>query len=98
MAVIISPKIANKLKSKHAVSEKEAGQCFENRTGNLLTDNREQHKSNPPTMWFIAPTNETRLLKVCFIQKGSDSYVRTVFTPDANEIRIYRTHGKPRDF
>jgi len=98
LAVIISAKVADHIRTKHDVSESEARQCFENRTGGLLIDTREDHKSDPPTMWFIAPTNKVRLLKVCFVQRDGDSYLRTAYEPNADELRIYRAHGKPSDF
>ena len=98
MAIVISNKIATKLVDRHRVSEREVRQAFENRTGKLLKDSREEHKSDPPTLWFIATTNERRLLKVCFIQRDGDSFVRTAYDPNADEMRIYRIDGSPTDF
>ena len=31
-------------------------------------DTREQHRSDPPTLWFVAPTSQGRLLKIVFIK------------------------------
>jgi uncharacterized DUF497 family protein len=98
MAVIISPKILEKLRTKHGVSRRDVEQCFENRTGKLLDELREEHRTDPPTRWFIAPTNKCRLLKVCYVPRNGDLYIRSAFPPDSTELHIYRTKGKPSDF
>lgn len=78
-----------KLKGKHAVTEREVEQCFENIDGPLLIDNREDHKSDPPTLWFISRTNKNRLLKIAYIQKGEIVHLRTCYEPNDAEIQIY---------
>jgi len=95
--IIVSSSIRAKLASKHHVGEPEVHQCFANRTGSLLLDNREKHRTDPPTRWFIAPTNRGRLLKVCYVPDGN-YFLRTCFEPDETELAIYRKHGKPTDF
>jgi hypothetical protein len=97
MTIIISDKIRGKLLDKHGVTDEEVSQCFANRTGKLLADNRDKHKSIPPTQWFIAPTNKGRLLKICFVPDG-DYFLRSCFPPDDEELRIYRKYGQPTDF
>jgi uncharacterized DUF497 family protein len=98
MGIIISKAIAEKLEGKHRVTSKEIEEAFDNRTGKLLYDTREEHATDPRTMWFIALTNHRRLLKVCFIQRGEDTYIRTAYSANEDELRIYRAHGKPSDF
>lgn len=98
MAIIISKPIREKLETRHGVSTREVEQCFENRTGHLLLDTREEHQTDPPTMWFVALTNKARLLKVCFITRDGNHYVRTAYDPNAVELSIYRSKGKPSDF
>lgn len=95
--IIVSDGVKAKLASKHDVGEPEVHQCFSNRTGALLTDTREDHQTDPPTNWFIAPTNKGRLLKVCYVQRG-DIYVRTCYPPNDVELTIYRKYGQPIDF
>lgn len=90
MAIRISERVLRKLEEKHQVTEKEVQQCFENRTGLLLEDSREDHRTDPPTLWFLAPTNNRRLLKVCYVQVGNDQEIKTVFEPNETEMRIYR--------
>ena len=97
MAIRISDQIRAKLAAEHDVGVPEVEQCFANRTGHLLMDTREEHATDPPTRWFIAPTNKGRLLKVCYVPRG-DSFIRTCYEPNETELAIYRRHGKPHDF
>lgn len=93
MAIKISSKIRDKLLYKHNVREAEVCECFANRIGKYLLDPREQHQSDPPTLWFIAETNMGRRLKVAFVPQDGDDYIRTAFVPDENEERIYNKYG-----
>lgn len=93
MRLIISRAIQAKLAGKHSVSRKEVEECFENRDCRLLADNREDHKTDPPTLWFIAETNQRRSLKVVFVQHGRDVFLKSAFEPLPDELRIYRKYG-----
>lgn len=95
--IVISETIRAKLASAHDVGVPEVHQCFANRTGNLLTDSREEHATDPPTHWFISPTNKGRLLKVCYVPR-EDYFVRTCYEPNGEELTIYRKFGDPSDF
>jgi hypothetical protein len=95
--VFISDAMRAKLAGEHDVGAPEVHQCFANRTGKLLFDTREAHATDPPTRWFIAPTNKGRLLKVCFVPR-SDYFLRTCYEPNEEELAIYRKHGQPSDF
>jgi hypothetical protein len=64
MDILITPSIRWKLKSKHSVAIKEVLEGFNNRTGKLLEDHRPEHKTSPPTYWFIAETDQGRSLKI----------------------------------
>ena len=89
----ISVKVLDKLKNRHGVIRVEVEQCFHNRLGKLLIDNRELRKTNPPTLWFLAKTNKGRLLKLVYIQKGNEVILKSAFEPNAVEIDIYARHG-----
>ena len=89
MAIVISSKILQKLEDKHSVTDDEIDQCFSNRNGSYLSDTREDHKSDPPTLWFISETDYGRRLKVVFIFKNGDVNLRTAYEPNKAEIRIY---------
>jgi hypothetical protein len=95
LTIVISPATLAKLSTKHNVTAAEVQECFENISGGLLIDDREDHKSDPPTLWFVAVTKKRRLLKVCFVQRGGEQHVRTAYPPLALEVRIYRTKAVP---
>lgn len=89
--LIIADSIQRKLNEKHGgITRREIEQCFENCEGEHLIDNREKHKTNPPTKWFIAQTNANRLLKVAFIFEDGKVFVKTAYEPCEEEIRIYK--------
>lgn len=90
MAVIASQKIIEKLASKHGVNINEVHQCFANRTGKLLFDLREKHDTDPKTLWFIAETDYGRKLKIVFVPKNGDIYLRTAYPPNSEESGIYK--------
>jgi hypothetical protein len=58
-----------------------------------LEDTREDHATDPPTRWFIARTNHRRLLKLAYVCRGNNIYIRTAYEPNAVELSIYRLHG-----
>ena len=91
--LIIASKVLEKLKNRHGVERSEVTQCFMNKSGKLLTDNRELRRTNPPTLWFIAATNRGRLLKIVYIQKMHEVHLKSAFEPNAVEIDIYRRHA-----
>jgi uncharacterized DUF497 family protein len=94
MAFLISQKIKEKLAEKHNVTEREVMDCFYDRKGTLI-DDREDHKTDPPTQWFIGMTNKRRLLKVIFINKEGNILLKSAFPPNDTEIAIYeRKFGK----
>ncbi len=91
----ISEAIIKKLSQKHDVTREEVEECFYNRIKGLLEDVREQHKTNPPTMWFIAETNEGRLLKVVFIEVARKGIyeIKTAYEPNKDEVKIYEKYA-----
>jgi hypothetical protein len=90
MSLIISEKILEKIAAKTPpVTKREIEQCFNNREYGLLTDTREQHKTNPPTQWFVAYTNHGRALKIMFIQDKQDIYLKSAYDATVEIQRIY---------
>ena len=89
MPLIVSRPVAQKLLGKHDVTVDEVRQCFVNRTRGLLQDIREVHRTHPPTMWFIAPTDGGRILKIVFVLEGDKVHLKTAYGPNAEEKRIY---------
>ena len=72
----MSPSVREKLR-KRQITEAQVLQCFANRAGKYLIDDREEHKTMPPTKWFVASTDYGIVLKVCF-----------VFDPDSKLVEI----------
>ncbi|MEC7814842.1 MAG: ADP-ribosyl-(dinitrogen reductase) hydrolase [Pseudomonadota bacterium] len=93
MALKCSSAVKQKLAEKHGVSLEEVQQCFANRVGGLLEDTREDHKTDPPTQWFIAETDFGRRLKVVFILKNGDILLKTAYSPNPIEESIYSNHA-----
>jgi uncharacterized DUF497 family protein len=89
MKIIVSDAVLIKLNHKHQVSIKEVEECFLNRVGGLLFDTREEHQTQPVTLWFVAPTNKNRMLKVIYISEGETVYIKSVYQANADIIRIY---------
>jgi uncharacterized DUF497 family protein len=93
-SIIISSRINVKLDSKHTVEKEDIEQCFDNRCGFNLIDDREEHRTDPPTLWFIAQTRTGRLLKIVFIYKDGNCHVKSAYEPNEIEIEIYENEGK----
>lgn len=90
----ISKRISEKLLKKHKVTTPEVFECFLNRTKGLLEDTRVDHKTNPPTLWFIAETDRCRLLKIVYIELPDGSYeIKMAYAPNENEVTIYERHA-----
>ena len=99
MPLLISKRIREKLANKEPpVTEAEIEQCFANRDGAFLLDVREEHRTNPPTKWFISETDHGRKLKVVFIKhidgdhKGSVE-IKSAYSPNDTEYRIYNQYA-----
>lgn len=89
MRLVISQNVAKKLSEKHRVSRSELEQCFENRIGGLLLDTREEHRTDPPTLWFLSETDAGRKLKIVFVQRGELVFLKTAYDANEDERRIY---------
>lgn len=94
ISIIISATISTKLQHKHNVTREEVSECFANRCGVFLADEREDHKRHPPTLWFVAETRKGRLLKVVFQVRDSNCHIITAYEANADEIRIYENKAK----
>lgn len=91
--LVISEIVKEKITTRHNVTIAEVRQCFLNRRGRLLVDNRALTKTNPPTLWFIADTNKVRTLKIVYIQDGLQIHLKTAYEPNEVETAIYLKYG-----
>ncbi len=92
--IVISGRVDHKLGVKHAVSLAEVDQCFDNKCGVNLVDDREEHRTDPATLWFIAETNAGRLLKIIYIYKDGKYCIKSAYEPNDSEIQLYEDEGK----
>jgi len=91
---VITAKIKKKLIEKHHVVEEEMLQCFANRTKGFLEDKRANHRTDPPTRWFISESDFGRRLKIVFVLKFHEVHIKSVFEPNDTEERIYEKFAK----
>jgi hypothetical protein len=92
MDFLISRAVEQKLKYKHKVALPEVYECFENRTNKALIDNRQQHRTFPPTRWFISKTDTGRELKVVFIKLSENQIVlKTAYDANDKIKRLYNS-------
>lgn len=92
--LIISSDILEKLTSKHEVTRAEVEESFMNRDGPYLSDNREEHKSDPKTEWFIAETDAGRRIKVVFVFNNGNVYLKSAFPANDAAIALYKRLSK----
>ncbi|MDQ2216382.1 MULTISPECIES: hypothetical protein [Vibrio harveyi group] len=95
MKLVISPSVERKLATKHDVTEGEIRECFANREKDFLKDQREEHQSDPPTLWFVAETDYGKKIKVVFIFYKDEAkfVIRTAYPANSDEIRIYNKYA-----
>ena len=93
---VFSERILEKLQDKHdGVTKSEVIECFDNSDDRTLEDTREEHKTIPPTQWFISETNRGRQLKICFVFDEDENtvYVITAYKHNSEEIRIFEKYA-----
>ena len=86
----ISDSVREKLKI-HRVSEIEIEEALYLHQGPYLVDDRIEHRTKPPTVWFIGHTWHERLLKVVMkIDKEKKVVaIKTAYDPSEEEIQRY---------
>lgn len=88
--IIISAEIQEKLAIKHSVTETEVRQCFTNLYGPCVEDTNEDHQTDPPTYWFLAETDRERLLKIAFVQRDGNIYIKSAYDANKTAIENYK--------
>ena len=95
MGFKVSKEVIAKLRDKHNVTQKEVIECFANGEAIYFEDTAEDHRTDPPTLWFMSPTNHGRLLKVFFIRRDDDIEIKTAFEPTSDKhLELYRALAK----
>lgn len=89
--LVVSPRIRNKLAGKSPpVTECDIKQCFANLMGNYVEDTREEHRTDPPTKWFVSETDYGRKLKVIFVERGEGIYIKSAYDATVKIQDMYR--------
>ena len=92
--LVITPSIKHKLEVRHGVTELEVRQCFLNLCGTYLVDDREDHRTDPPTLWFVAETDRGRKLKIIFVPVDGNIMLKSAYDASPEVQGIYDRHGK----
>ena len=87
--LIIAPDIRDKLLDKHQVKEGEVHECFFNVDGPYVEDTEEEHRTDPPTEWFVAQTDRGRWLKVVFVFRDGNIFLKSAFDANPKSMGIY---------
>ena len=95
--LVVTPDIREKLLAIHQVKEGEVVECFLNREGPYLEDTEELHRTDPPSEWFLAPTDRGRLLKVIFVFRDGNLYLKSAYDANQKSIHIYTELGKQQE-
>ena len=85
----ISSKIEEKLKCKHNITVDEVIEAIGNAKGRPIEDTAEDHKTNPPSDWFISQTDKGRTLKIVIIFRNDDVYLKTAFDAKLSHIKLF---------
>ncbi|MCB5227646.1 ADP-ribosyl-(dinitrogen reductase) hydrolase [Alishewanella sp. 16-MA] len=93
MAIYISDKVKNKIQEKHGLTLDEVYEAISGRLAGFLADTREEHKSDPPTYWFIGSTDFGKKIKVAFIYKDDTLIIRTAYEANPRELAIYNKYA-----
>lgn len=89
LGIKFAKSIERKLKVKHNVLVSEVLECFANVQRGFLEDTREDHKTDPPTHWFVEQTDKGRWLFIAFMLIDNEIVIKTAFDADENRKRIY---------
>lgn len=92
--LIVSAAILDKLQRKHGVTVRDVEQCFENKCGVYLQDTRENHRTDPPTLWFVAPTNAGRVLKLMLVYRDGSVYLKSAYDATPEIQLLYERFAK----
>lgn len=89
----VSTLVQQKLRDKHGVTLEQIKECFANREKGFLIDCREEHKTDPQTLWFISETDYGVKIKVVFMCIDNDIVIKTAYRPNNTELRIYENNA-----
>lgn len=79
--LIVSEKIKAKIGGDDhgGVTEREVRECFMSRCGRICQDGREEHRTDPPTVWFVAESHLGRWLKIVYVEDDEHIYLKSAY-------------------
>ena len=89
--IVASSRIIEKLLIEHGVDLEEVEEAFHYWVGKPLIDDRAEHRTRPPTVWFCSATSEGRILKIVGIphSKTKEFILKSAYSADDWEIDLY---------
>ena len=98
MALMISSAIEAKIGGADhgSVTRKEVEECFANHDGRYCFEQRQEHLDDDgnPTPWFVGETNHLRRLKIMFVLRDGDIYLKSAYPATDRVAEIYARHAK----
>lgn len=89
MGLKVSSKVKDKLWEKHNLTITEVKEGFANRTAGFLDDTRADHKTDPPTRWFVSETDRGKRIKIIFIYKNDNIIIKSAYPPELDAEKMY---------
>lgn len=88
---MVTPRIVEKILVEHGVDVLEVEDAFNLWCGHPLIDDRPQHKTRPPTIWFCSATSEGRILKIVGIpdKNNREFILKSSYDAEDWEIELY---------
>lgn len=89
----ITEKIKTKLNNKHSLKVDVIEQVWKDYNGITLVDTREEHRTHPPTEWFIGTSTNGVAIKIVFVPHKEIEglvFLKTAYKPSSREIEIYK--------
>lgn len=94
MALIISPKIEAKIggDDHDNVTRQEVEECFQNHCSGYCHEQNAEHQDNEglPSLWFVAETNKRRVLKIMFVRRDGDIYLKSAYPANQRVRDIFK--------
>lgn len=98
MPLIIPPHILAKIaQDDHGnVTEKEVNECFSNHCGRYCYEQHPEHvdRQGRPSPWFVAETNQRRLLKIMFVREADNIELKSAYPATSRVADIFRKFAK----
>lgn len=94
MPIRISQNVLDKI-GERMITAAEIEQCFMNREGGLCVDTRAHHLTDPLTNWFVAKTDQNRVLKIMFVPVKDGVELKSAYEATVEICRIYNKYAKP---